>query len=299
MTSKFSTTETKLILVSKPVKFFSGSFESLKAIVQEHELIRALVGRELKARYKDSFLGIFWSLMRPLVQLLIYYIAIGKFLGAARSVPDFAIFIFTGLTIWGFFSEIVTRGTTSIVHNSGLVKKVYVPREIFPLAVTGGALVNMAIQFAILISATLVFAAPPLLAGAGAGLLSILLILVFGLACSILLSALTVYFRDLEHLVEIAMLILFWASPIVYSYSFVHNALQGNIWETIYSWNPLTLSVIGFQKAMWSAGTEDTGQYWPPQLESQLCIALLFSLVFLFISQRVFEKLQGNFAQEL
>ena len=88
--------------------------------------------------------------------LLIYYVAIGQFLGAARGIPDFAIFVFAGLTIWGLYAEIVTGGTLSIVGNAGLIKKVYLPREIFPLAATGSALFNFAIQFVVLVGATIV-----------------------------------------------------------------------------------------------------------------------------------------------
>ncbi|WP_279433481.1 ABC transporter permease [Agromyces protaetiae] len=104
----------------------------MREIWQYRELLGRLVKREVKVRYKDSSLGIVWSLFRPLVQLLIYYFAIGQVLGAARSVPDFGIFVFIGLTMWALFSEIISTSTTSIVANAGLVKKVYLPREIFP-----------------------------------------------------------------------------------------------------------------------------------------------------------------------
>src|SRR4051794_24337895 len=98
-----------------------------RVIWGHRELLSMLTRRELKARYKDSTLGFFWSLLLPLALLLIYSIALGQFLGAARSTPDFAIFISTGLTAWGLFSERVTAGTASIVSNGGLIKKVYFP----------------------------------------------------------------------------------------------------------------------------------------------------------------------------
>ena len=114
--------------------FVGGTADSVRGVWRYRELLDLLVRRELKARYKDSALGFLWSLIRPLTQLLIYYIAIGKFLGAERSIPDFAIYIFTGLTAWALFSEIITTGTGSIVANGGLVKKIYLPREVFPLS---------------------------------------------------------------------------------------------------------------------------------------------------------------------
>lgn len=299
MSTPRRTNSETLVRVSKPVRWFAGSLESLVAIANEHELIRSLVSREFKARYKDSSLGLVWSLMRPLVQLLIYYVAIGHFLGAARSIPDFAIFVFAGLTIWGFFSEIISLGSTSIVRNAGLVKKVYIPREIFPISVAGGALVNLGIQLLVLLAASFILGAPPMWANMGLAVASIILIFVFGLAISLVLSAWTVYLRDIEHLVEVGLMILFWASPIVYSLSFVHSALQGSFWELLYQANPVTLAVLGMQKAMWSAGASDPAQFWPPDLFQWIAAEIGIGLILLYLAQRVFERLQGDFAQEL
>ncbi|MHB1172989.1 MAG: ABC transporter permease, partial [Lacisediminihabitans sp.] len=114
-----------LVTAGPPRGWIIGTSYSIRAIWGHRELLGLLVRREIKARYKDSSLGLIWSLLRPLTQLLIYYVAIGKFLNAERSVPDFAIFVFTGLTIWTLFAEVLSGATTSIVANSGLIKKVY------------------------------------------------------------------------------------------------------------------------------------------------------------------------------
>jgi len=273
--------------------------ESLAEILAYRHLLRLLVNRELRAKYKNSSLGIVWSLVRPLAQLLIYYIAIGQFLGAARAIPDFAIFVFTGLTVWGLYSEIVSAGTTSVVGNSGLVKKVYLPREIFPLAAVGGALFNFMVQFLILVVATIVLARPPLHPELLYVPLSILVTVVFGTALALVLSAVNVYLRDVEHLVEIYVLIFFWLSPIVYSMALVNDVLHGSWVEELYLANPITLAIIGMQRAMWTAGSADPAQYWPAGLEWRMLIALVIGVVFLWIAQRVFSRLQSNFAQEL
>src|SRR5450756_905941 len=102
--------------------FFGGTLESITDIWARRELLDQLVRREIKARYKDSALGFFWTLAKPIAMLFVYYVAIGKFLQASKSIPDFAIFIFTGLTAWQLFSDIVIAGTGSIVANSGLIK---------------------------------------------------------------------------------------------------------------------------------------------------------------------------------
>lgn len=282
--------------------FFKGTGHSLIDIWSHRELLGLLVNRELKARYKDSSLGIVWSLFRPLTQLFIYYFAIGQILGASRSVPDFAIFVFIGLTTWALFAEIVQASTTSVLSNAGLVKKVYLPREIFPLSSVGGALINFGVQMLVLLVAIAVFASfrisPDLLLAP----LAIVTLVVFSTALGLVLSAVNVYLRDTQHLVEIGVVLLFWASPIVYSYTFVHHALNGNWLEQIYLWNPVTSVVIAMQKALWSAGSTATGEFqqsWPPDLGWRLLITLAVSLVLLWVAQRIFSRLQGNFAQEL
>lgn len=276
-----------------------GFIVATREIMGARELLGRLVSRELRAKYKDSSLGILWSLVRPLVQLLIYYVAIGQFLGAARSIPDFAIFVFTGLTIWGLYSEIVSAGTGSIVGNAGLIKKVYLPREIFPLAAVGGALFNFVVQFAILVAATIVLGRPPLSIELLYVPLSIMLAVVFATGLALVLSAVNVYFRDVQHLVEVFLLVAFWASPIVYSAGFVHQAIGGTWLEEVYLANPMTLAVIGMQQGMWAAGVDDPTQYWPDLLWLRMLVALVVGVVLLWIGQRIFSRLQSNFAQEL
>lgn len=294
-----SVLDAPLLPVGRPNGFWKGTRASVVEVWQHRELVGRLVRRELRAKYKGSSLGIAWSLFRPLMQLVIYYVAIGQFLSAARSIPDFAIFVFTGLTIWGLYSEIISAGTGSILNNSGLVKKVYLPREIFPLAAVGGSLFNFAIQFVILITATLVLGSPPLHASIALLPLAFMLAVVFATAIAFVTSALNVYLRDVGHLIEVLLLVLFWASPIVYSMGLVHQAIGGTWLEELYLANPVTLAVIGMQKAMWVAGSEDPSQYWPPFLELRLTIALLVSVILFWVGQRIFARMQGNFAQEL
>ena len=117
-----------------------GTWGSLRAVFAHRQLLGLLVRRDIKARYKDSVLGLLWTLINPIVQLLVYYIVMGQILQAARGIPDFAIYVFSGLTIFGLFSETLSGSTASIIANAGLVKKVYVPREVFPLASMGSAL---------------------------------------------------------------------------------------------------------------------------------------------------------------
>lgn len=269
---------------------------SIRDLVAHREMLDLLIRRDLKARYKDSTLGFFWSLARPLMQLAIYFVVVGQFLQAARGIPDFAVYIFAGLTIIGLFTEIVVGGTGSILANAGLVKKVYVPREVFPLASVGSALFNFCIQLTVLLAATLVVGAFPLHPEILYALPALAVVIVYGVACALLFSAINVYLRDVQYLVELGTMLLFWASPVVYSWEMVSNLITSPFWLNVYTNNPLTLAVIGFQEAFWVAG-EDHPQ--PDNLLLRLAVAFLIGLALMIASHRVFLRMQGNFAQEL
>ena len=279
-----------------------GSFASVAEVFRHREMLGLLVRRDLKSRYKDSALGFLWTLVRPLTQLAIYYLVIGQFLPAARGIPEFAIYIFTGLTAYTLFSEIIASGTGSIVGNAGLIKKVQLPREVFPLASVGSALFNFVIQLGILLVAALVFGVFPAHWDLLYAIPSLVLIVVIGTAFALLLSAWNVYLRDIGYLLEVVLMVMLWASPIVYSFTMVKSFLGQGLALEIYTNNPLTLAVLGFQKAFWIGGNgtaEFPPMEYPDQLLARIFVAIGVSLVFLFISQRVFTRLQGNFAQEL
>lgn len=286
-----------LVTAGPPPGIFAGPKYAIVSTWRNRRLVVLLVRREIKSRYKDSSLGLVWSLLRPLTQLFIYYFAIGQFLGAARQIPQFAIFIYAGLTAWTLFSEILMSTTTSIITNSGLIKKVYLPREIFPLSTLGTALFNFAIQFGILLAATVLVGQPPLTLDALLVPLAIVVLVIFAFALGLMLSAINVFLRDIQHLVEVFLMVFFWASPIVYSYGMVKaSGLGGTVLEQIYLWNPITVIVMVFQRGLWVAGAD---QVWPPDLGIRLLVIGLLSVLLLWVAQRVFARLEGNFAQEL
>lgn len=284
-------------VTSATIPFFSSGLPTIREVWARRELVGLLVRRELRARYKGSSLGIIWSLIKPLVQLLVYYFAIGQILGAARLIPSFAIFVFIGLTAWTLTTEIINSGTRSIVDNGGLVKKVTLPREIFPLAAIGGAIVNLGIQFVVLLAAMLAVGEFPFTWRVLWVIPSLVLIVTFSSAVAVLLAALNVYLRDIQHLVEVVLIVAFWASPIVYSFGFV-STLSLGVWLQVYLLNPITLGVLGMQRALWVAGANLPSSA-PSHLDLRILIALVISATLLWISLRVFQKLQGNFAQEL
>lgn len=281
--------------VTPQVRFFKGIKDSYQAIWNRRSLFKLLTKRELKARYKDSFLGYIWTLVRPLVNLLIYYLVIGKVLGAQRAIPDFAIYVFAGLTIWGLFATIVSGSTNSILANSGIVKKVALPRELFPLTSLSSALVDFCSQFLILIVATLCISKIHLLQAIIYVPISLLVVLVWALALGLVLGALNVYLRDIQYLVEVVLMIGFWCTPTVYSFYMVQQ-LAGPVLTELYLLNPITLAVMGVQRGLW--GPADMA-VWPVNMFDRLFIMLLVGVVVLFVAHRIFSLLQRNFAQEM
>jgi len=176
------------------------------------------------------------------------------------------------------------------------VRKVYLPREVFPLSTVGSALFNFGTQLVILVAAVVVVGAVPTGSRLWFFPLSLAVVLAFATAIGLFLAAVNVYLRDVQYLVEISLTILFWASPVVYSWRLVHDTIGGTWLETLYLSNPVTLAVLGMQRAMWVAGTDEP---FPPDLGTRLIISLLVGGVLLWLGQRLFNRLEGNFAQEL
>jgi len=284
-----------------PTETSIGAIGQITAVFRNRQALALLIRRDLKARYKDSTLGFLWTLARPLTQLAIYVLVIGHFLGAARNIPDFAIYVYTGIAAFTLFSDIVSGGTGSIIANAGLVKKVAVPRELYPLASVGGAFFNYGVQLVILILATLAFGAFPMSWDILYAIPGILIIGLYGTALALLLSAITVFLRDISYLVEVILMVLMWLSPVLYSWSMVRDVLTplngGPVLIEIYTNNPLTLGVLALQKAFWVAGAQ-TAEY-PEHLLLRIGIALIIGLTLLFFGHWVFRRIQGNFAQEL
>ena len=287
--------------VNPPRSFFRGALSDLGDVIRYRELLFQLVRKELKVKYKDSVLGFFWTLVRPMTQLVIYYLAFTIFLG--NSQPAYAVFIFSGLVIWGLFTDILGGCTGSIVGNGGLLKKTYFPREIFPLAVVGAALVNFFLQLLVLVGALGIAA----IAGfrvvptwdLGMVPLALAVCVVWGLGLGLFLAAATVYFRDLQHLIEIVTLALFWLVPIVYPVVLPIQNFASRGHDTllaVYLANPMLNVVTAFQRAFYTMGPEYTfqGNLW-----LRLGVFLLLGVGVLWLGQRYFARAQGDFAQEL
>ena len=273
-----------------------GTVDSARQVWAYRELLGLLVRREVKVRYKDSSLGMLWTLIRPLVMLTVYYFVIGRFLGAQRAIPDFAVYVFTGLTAYGLFSEIVSSGTGSILGNAGLVKKVSLPREVFPLSSVGSGLFTFGVQLAVLVAATLAVQRFPTGERWLYFPLAVGLLLVWGTALALLLSAVNVYLRDVQYLVEVGLVVLFWTTPTLYSWELLTGEVTARWVQELYLANPVALAVLGMQRVFWVAGDAVAV---PADLGTRMLVVTAVGLVALWGAHRVFTRLEGDFAQEL
>ena len=273
--------------------------ERIVRIWEYRELLVGMTRKELKVRYKNSVLGFAWSLVNPLLYLVVFYVAFQVILQSAT--PAFPLFLLSGLLIWNLFSTGLGGATGSIVANSGIVNKVAFPREILPLASVGAAMVHFFLQGIVLIAALLVFRWDvaweyiPLIPVALVG------ILLLAGALGILLSALNVYLRDTQHFLELALLAWFWMTPIVYPFMTI-GSRSG--WSTkLYMCNPVTPVVLVFQRGLYAKVSDGDTLILPDwswaSYAGYLGLTFGVALVVLAIAVAVFGRLEANFAEEL
>ncbi len=269
-------------------------------LFQRRELLMLLIRRDLQARYRDSFLGFLWTVIRPLVQFLVYYLVLGRVLQAERGIDNFAIYLFAGFTLYTFVADVISGATGSIIGNAGLVKKIYLPREIFPLGSIGAAGFMFLVQLAVLLAGAIALGALPAPVHMLWFFPSLGMILLWSVAIGLLLSALNVYLRDIQYLTEVVVMLAMWASPIVYSWQMVQDVVRsagiGDWILEVYLANPLTIGVMGFHRAFWGSGTIAD---YPAGLGVRMLIMSVVGALFLWFAHRVFTRMQGNFAQEL
>lgn len=291
--------------VAAPEQFFRGFWPAAREIIAHRELLVQLIRKELKVKYKDSFFGFLWSLLRPLLYLVVYSVAIGIFLGSGRLIPDFGIYLFTGLLAWTLFTDIIGGCTGAIVGNAALVKKVYFPRELFPLSVVGAALVNFVLQISVLLFGYIFTGAWPSLKDLPLVPVALLVLVLFSMALGLILASANVFLRDVQYLVEIGLLLWFWMTPIVYDWTKVRTQLVDNhhlAWLfNLYLANPIANVVLAFQRALWPGGLTPKGQpfFYSGNLYLRLGVMALICLGLVWFAQRIFARAQGNFAQEL
>jgi len=259
------------------------------------ELLLELVRRDVKSRYRGSFLGVGWTLLNPLIFMLVYSLVFGKFLRVRYPGGSATVFILSGLLAWTFFSQALIMATNSIVANAALVRKVAFPWALLSVSTVIAALVNYTISLVLLIPFML-------LAHKGIGLpilavpLLVAVTFALSLGLGLMLAAGNVYLRDLQYLVNLGTLVWFYVTPIIYPLSLVEtkfsgHGLEGQVAHFVLYANPMTWVVLGFQDVF-------VFDRWPQHWHG-LGYSLVFSLLSIWVGLRVFQRLRRRFAEEV
>lgn len=254
----------------------------LKELYNYRQLLKSNVKKEIRGKYKGSFLGILWSFINPLLSTLIYAIIFPLILKSNQD--NYVTFLIIGILPWNWFVTTVSQGTFVIIANSGIIKKVYFPREILPISVVTSGMINFLISCLIILIFLFV-------SGIGISIYLFYLPLIIFTQYILLLgiiyitSSINVYIRDAEYIINFLVNMLFYATPILYSSEIFPQNIK---WITMI--NPMSTIItcyrdIFFYKSM-------------PHIKSLLAV-LLFSILLVYLGKLIFKKLEKGFAEEL
>ena len=250
------------------------------------ELLKTNVKKDIRGRYKGSFLGILWSFLNPLLQVVVYWIVFPFLMGRAGTTDNYLCYLVTGIIPWTFFLTVVNAGTTAIKSNAGIIKKVYFPREVLLVSQTLSGLVNFFISCVIIVIFCI---------GTGEGIsLHILFLPLIAIIQSLLslgliffLSAFNVYIQDIEYIVGFILNMGFYATPIIYDQALLANA---GILGKLVSLNPMTVLVSAYRDIFMN--------HVMPNFTA-LSGVLVFAIILLFLGYKTFKKLEKGFAEQL
>lgn len=255
----------------------------LKELWQYREMIVSLVKRDLKSRYKGSVLGFLWMFLNPLFQLVIYTIVFSVIMKS--GIEKFYLFLFVALVPWIFFNTCLSTGTIAVMGQQEMVKKIYFPREILPIAFTTSQFVNMLLSF-IVIFIVLIFESVKI-APIAFCYLPVVMISEYMLALGMtfIASSLAVYFRDIEHIFGILSMAWMYMTPVLYSIEQIPEQYRGIAYI-----NPMTSIIIAYRDIL----------YYGKVPESNILLSSIVSgVLVLIVGKVVFSKLQRGFAEEL
>src|SRR5271157_2717956 len=243
------------------------------------ELIKNLVVSDLKVKYANSILGFAWSLLNPLLMMLVLYVVFNNFY---HTKENFVLYILTGLMVWRFFSIGTMSALASIVGKPSLVTKIYIPREILPLSSVLSSLISSILEFCVLIPLLLIFgvslSATMLLFPV---LIAMYFMIVYGFA--LILSSLYVYFRDLNQIWEVLIQIGFFATPIMYVMDIIPDR-----YKFFYMLNPVTNLMVMYRDIFLDGNLPTLAKF---------AIVLAFGVGLIIVGSLVFKKLSRSFAE--
>ncbi|WP_167484232.1 ABC transporter permease [Mesorhizobium tamadayense] len=251
----------------------------LSELWRYREVVFFLAWRDFKVKYRQTYLGVLWAMLQPLVAMSVFSVFFGRLVGISSNGAPYPLFVLCGLVPWNFFSRAVGSMTGSLVNNQELVKRVYFPRLIIPMSAMAACLTDMIVGFALLFAALLAFGTWPV----PQVLFLPLFVLVMAASATglgVALSAINVRFRDVGYLVPFSLQIVLFMTPVVYP-----GSLVPHFWRPLYSMNPM----VGIVEAVrWSVlGT--------PADWVMISISILSSLALLVAGLAIFSKSERAF----
>ncbi len=260
-------------------------FENVKELFAYKSMLRSLVKREVRGRYKGSLMGFLWNFITPLVQIVVYIMIFSMIFRV--DIDHYAIYIIAGMVPWIFLSDSFISGSGTIVNNSPMVTKIYFPRAVLPISTVLSKFVNFVISIGIEIVIILV---------SGYGLDPVMLLwlplitLLFLMAITgitMILSAIDVYLRDVEYIVNVMMMVLVWLSPIMYMRSMSD---EGSLMSWVLDLNPITYFIEAFQHIFY---------YQTNPEPFTIIFCTVFAFAALLLGFFVFYRLEKDFAEAL
>ena len=254
----------------------------IREIIKYKEFLKSNVKKDVRGKYKGSFLGILWSFINPLLSVLVYAIVFHYIM--RFKIEHYLIYLIAGIIPWNFFTTALNTGMNSILFNADIIKKVYFPRIILPISSVSSCLINFLISCIIVV----VFA---FFSGVG---ISIYLLLfpiialiqyVFTLGVVFILSAIEIYVRDIEHIINFFVSMLFYVTPILYTTDYVPEQFK-----IILRINPMSYIIEAYHSIFY---------YKTLPNMCDLSIIFILSIVVFFLGYKIFDKLQRGFAEEV
>jgi len=247
------------------------------------ELIKNLVLKDLKLKYRDSVLGFVWSLANPLLLILVYGFVFTRMLRV--GIPNFPYFLIVGILPWNFFAQSMMMSTGSILENGNLIKKISIPMEVLPIATVFFNLVQYFLVLAVFLPMAILYFRIPF-SWSLLGFVPILVLhILFTLGVSFLISSATVFYRDVRHFTEVLLMLLFWLTPIVYDIHTIPESMR----RVIY-FNPLSFFIIAYQEVLYR-------QVLPSPVH--FLVLILLSLSMLGVGYGLFSHFRVRFAEEV
>ena len=256
---------------------------TIKEIFLYRELIYSLVRKDLRGRYLGTSLGFFWTFLNPLLQLLVYNLIFSIIL--RNNIEKYYLFLFIGLIPWMFIASCISSGSMVVINEGALVTKTYFPREVLPISFVTSGFINMLLSF--LVVFVVVFASGVQVNIIAWLYLPVIMLVqyIFALGITMITSALTVYFRDLQHILNILQMAWMFLTPIMYSHTIVPENLL-----PIFYLNPMTPIIVAYRDILYYARS--------PDLET-LARAVFLGLLFVIFGFLIFGRLKRGFAEEI